>query len=86
MEKHFLLIGKNNWNFNTGKSVRGSCRRIATLWRENNFQLTNWYSTQHWIFTELYHCSSKSTFAMFNLYIPVNNLEKKSASYHYLIF
>ena len=77
MEKHFLLIGKNNWNFNTGKSVRGSCRRIATLWRENNFQLTNWYSTQHWIFTELYHCSSKSTFSLFNLYVPVNNLEKK---------
>ena len=77
MEKHFLLIGKNNWNFNTGKLVRGSCRGIATLWREENFQLTNWYSTQHWIFTELYHCSSKSTFSLFNLYVPVNNLEKK---------
>ena len=77
MEKHFLLIGKNNWNFNTGKSVRGSCRGIATLWREENFQLTNWYSTQHWIFTELYHCSSKSTFSLFNLYVPVNNMEKK---------
>ena len=75
-----LLIGKNKWNLNLGKSVsaRGSYGGLATLWREENFQLTNWYSPQHWIFTELYHCSSKSTFALFNLYVPVNYMEKKS--------
>ena len=74
-----LLIGKNKWNFNSGKSVsaRGSCRELATLWQEENFQLTKCHSTQHWIFTELYHCSSKFTYALFNLYVPVNNLEKK---------
>ena len=74
-----LLIGKNKWNFNAGKSVsaRGSSGGIATLWRVENYQLINWYSTQHWNFIELYHCSSKSTYALFNLYVPVSNLEKK---------
>ena len=74
-----LLIGKNKWNFNAGKSVsaRGSSGGIATLWRDENYQLINWYSTQHWIFTKLFHCSSKTTYALFNLYVPINNLEKK---------
>ena len=83
-----LLIGKNKWNFNAGKSVsaRGSSGGIATLWRVENYQLINWYSTQHWIFSELYHCSSKTTYGLFNLYVLVNNMEKKSVGYHFLNF
>ena len=47
------------------------------MWHEEKFQLINWYSTQHWIYTKLFHLSSNSTFALFNLYVPVNYLEKK---------
>ena len=34
-----LLIGKNKWNFNAGKSVsaRGSSDVIATLWQDENY-------------------------------------------------
>ena len=46
-EEALLLISKNKWNMNSGKAVsaRGSCGGLATLWREENFQLINWYST-----------------------------------------
>ena len=69
-----LLIIKNKWNLNSGKTVsaRGSCGGLATLCSDENFHLNKWYSTQHWIFTELFHYSSKSTFSLFNLYVLAN--------------
>ena len=40
-EDSLLLISKNKWNLSYGKAVsaRGSCGGLATLWREENFQL-----------------------------------------------
>ena len=80
-----LLISKNKWNLNSGKTIstRGSCGGLAILWCDENFRLNKWYSTQCWIFTELFHHSSKSTFSLFNLYVPVNYMEKKSVGSRY---
>ena len=64
---------------NSGKAVnaRGSYRGLATLWCEENFQLKKEYATQQWIFSELFHLINKTTYALFNLYVPVNYIEKK---------
>ena len=34
-----LLINKNKWNLNSGKTVstRGSCGGLATVWHDENF-------------------------------------------------
>ena len=32
---------------------------------------------QHWIFTDLQHIPRKTSLALFNLYVPVNLIEKK---------
>ena len=78
-EDALLLLSKNNWNFSMGKAVsaRGTCGGLATLWNEKNFILTNFYVTQHWIFTELLHINSKISTSLFNLYVPVNYYEKQ---------
>ena len=79
-EDALLLISKKKWNLTSGKAIsaRGSCGGLATLWREDNFQLKNEYATQHWIFSELLHYNSKITFSLFNLYILVNYGEKNN--------
>ena len=78
-EDALLLLSKNNWNFSMGKvvSAKGTCGGLATLWNEKNFILTNFYVTQHWIFTELLHIDRKISIALFNLYVPVNYSEKQ---------
>ena len=64
---------------NYGKAIRarGSCGGLATLWCEENFQLKKGYATQHWIFSELFQYTSETSYALFNLYVPVNYMEKK---------
>ena len=86
-EDSLLLISKNKWSLTSSKvvSARGSCGGLATLWGEDNFQLKNEYATQHWIFSELLHYNSKITFALFNLYVPVNYGEKKNVGSQFLI-
>ena len=78
-EDVLILISKNKWKLNSGKAIsaRGSYGGLATLWCEENFQLKKEYATQHWIFSELFHYTSKTTYALFNLYVPVNYMEKK---------
>ena len=77
-EEALLLIRNKNWNLNAGNAVsaRGSCGGLATLWRDDKFQLKKVYATQHWIFTELFRHSSKTSYALFNLYVPANYSEK----------
>ena len=58
-------------------SAWGSSDGLATLWEEDLFSLENSFVTQHWIFTELWHTSSKTSLAIFNLYVPVNSQEKR---------
>ena len=58
-------------------SARGTFGGLATLWCEGNFHLKNWFVTQHWIFTELFHIPSKIAIDLFNLNVPINFLEKK---------
>ena len=64
---------------NSGKanSTRGTSGGISTLWSEDKFQLKSSSVSQHWIFTELFHNSSKLSFALFNCYVPINFNEKK---------
>ena len=78
-EEAVLLISIKKWNLNVGKAVsaRGACGGLDTLWSDEKFQLKNVYATQHWIFIELFHHSSKTSYALFNLYVPVNYSEKQ---------
>ena len=77
-EEALLLLSKNKWRFTSGKAVsaRGTCGGLATLWSAENFQLLNFHATQHWIFTELLHSVNKISVGLFNLYMPVNSVEK----------
>ena len=78
-EESLLLLSKNKWKLNIRKAVnaRGICGGLATLWCDENFQLKKCFATQHWIFTELFHFSSDISMALFNLYVPVNYIEKR---------
>ena len=78
-EESLLLLSKTKWKLNVGKvvSARGTSGGLATLWSGEELQLNHWLATQHWIFTDLYHISSKISLALFNLYVPVNFNEKK---------
>ena len=78
-EEYLLLLSKTKWNLNVGKvvSARGISRGLATLCCGENFHLKRWFSTQHWIYTNIYHISSKISLALFNLYVPVTFNEKK---------
>ena len=78
-EEALLLVSKNKWKLNGGKAVnaRGTYGGLTTLCSDENFQLKNWFATQHWIFSELFHIASKTSVALFNLYVPVNHNEKR---------
>ena len=79
MKLSLLLLSNSKWKLNYGKAVsaRGTCGGLTTLWSEEKFHLKRWFVSQHWIFTELFHISSKLTLALFNLYVPVNFVENK---------
>ena len=76
---NLLSISNQIWKKNIGKAVsaRGSSGGLAMLWSEDLFSLENYFLAQHWIFTELRHSSSKLTFSLFNLYVPVTLQEKR---------
>ena len=78
-EDSLLLLRTSKWKLNSSKAVsaRGTSGGLTTLWSEEKFHLKRWFVSQHWIFTELFHISSKLTLALFNLYVPVNFVEKK---------
>ena len=58
-------------------SARGTSGGLATLWYEEDFLRKASYASQHWIFTHLQHIPSNTSLALFNLYVPVNLIEKK---------
>ena len=78
-EEALFLLSKNKWRFTLGKvvSARGTYGGLATLWCAKSFQLLYFHATEHWIFTELFHSASKISIALFNLYVPVNYVEKQ---------
>ena len=61
-EESLLLLSKTKWKLTASKAVsaRGSYGAIETLCEEK-FQLKKWFSTQHWIFSELFHIASKTS-------------------------
>ena len=77
-DESLLLLSKSKWKLNAGKDVsaRGISGGLAILWCDENFQLKRWFTTQHWIFIDLFHISSKISLALFNLYVPINYIEK----------
>jgi len=77
--KALLDISKTKWKKSIGRAVssRGSSGGLATLWTEDLFQLNKSHETQHWIYTELTHCTSKLTISLFNLYVPILHSEKR---------
>ena len=70
---NLLTISNQFWKKNAGQAVsaRGSSGGLATLWSKDLFSLENSFVSQHWIFTEPRHFSSKITLSLFNLYVPV---------------
>ena len=78
-EEALLMLSKSKWNLNSVKAVnaRATFGGLATLWRDDKFQLNHWFATQHWIFIDLFHISSNIPIALFNLYIHVSVAEKK---------
>eukprot|EP00253_Pinus_taeda_P027195 PITA_27195 len=74
-----LEISKTKWKKNTGIAVnaRGSSGGLATLWREEQYQLISTHQTLHWIYSELIHIPSKLPISLVNLYVPVNYSEKR---------
>ena len=78
-EEALLTLSSSKWKKNAGKAVSawGTLGGLATLWSKNKFLLKNSFATQHWIYTELQHLTSKISIALFNLYVPVNFIEKK---------
>ena len=64
-------------NISVAVSARGTSWGLATLWYDENFMFQGSYSTQHWILTKLQHLSSKISLPLFNIYVPVNYVEKK---------
>ena len=78
-EEALLLLSKSKWKLTAEKDVntRGTYGGLATLWHDENFQLKRWIVTQHWIFTDLFHISSNTPLALFNLYVHVNHIKKK---------
>ena len=77
-EDPLLILSKSRWKLNTGKAVsaRGTSGGRNTLWCDENFQLKRWFVTQHWIFTDLFHISSKISLEIFNLWVPINYSDK----------
>ena len=78
-EGNLLSLRKKNWKKNAVKAMNawGSSGGLATLWTEDLFSLENYFVTQHWIFIELQHTSSKISLVIFNLYVHVNSQEKR---------
>ena len=74
-----LHISSNKWKKNAGKAIsaRGSSRGLPTLWADEEFTLEISFDTQHWIYTELHHKTSKLILSLFNLYVLVMQTEKK---------
>ena len=79
-EDSLLPITCKRWKTNVGKVVSaiGSASGISTLWAENSFSLENSFTTQHWIFTNLFHIPSKRSICLFNIYVLVNIQEKRA--------
>lgn len=78
-EDALLSLSQTKWKNNSRKEVsaRGTSGGLVTLWSEDMFQLKSSFTTQHWIYADLLHLPSKISLALFNLYVPVNFLEKK---------
>ena len=74
-----LEINNSKWKKNAGMTIsaRGTSGGLVTLWSEEEFHLESSFETQHWIFTELRHSSSKLTFSLFNIYVLVLFSENK---------
>ena len=78
-EEALLFLSKSKWKRNIGMviSARGTSRGLATLWYKDKFILKASFVSQHWIYSEPQHTTSKITIALFNIYVPVNLVEKK---------
>ena len=74
-----LILSKTKWNLINGIVVsgRGTCGGLATIWSMDKFTLLSAFASQHWIFLELQCSVNKLSIALFNLYVPVNHVEKK---------
>ena len=75
-----LHISKSKWNKNARKAIsaRGTSGGLEKLWAYEEFTLESSFETQHWIFTKLFHKTSKLILTLFNLYVPVLQTEKKN--------
>ena len=79
-EESFLHSAPLFWKFGEGlaASARSASRGIGTLWKKDAFELIHSTSNTHWILSILLHKDSGIQLSLFNIYVPILYMEKKS--------
>ena len=79
-EACFLQLAPFFWKFFEGLAVsaRGASGGIGSLWRKDGFNLIHSVSNTHWILSILLHKDSSIQLSLFNIYVPILYMEKKS--------
>ena len=81
LEEEALLRASNSfWKKGPGRamSARGASGGLATFWDSIKLNLVEEEGTTHWLFTKLLHKESGHLVGLFNMYVPVSFVEKKS--------
>lgn len=75
----FLQASKKLWNKCEAKAIsaRGAFGGLGTLWNASKFTFISETLSTHWLLLKLHHIDSKGIISVFNVYTPVNAVEKK---------
>eukprot|EP00253_Pinus_taeda_P011135 PITA_11135 len=76
----FLQESKKLWSKCEAKviSAQGASGGLATLWNASKFSFVSETLNTHWLLLKLQHLDSKEIINLFNVYIPLNAVEKKA--------
>lgn len=76
----FLQASKKLWNKCEAKAIsaRGASGGLGTLWNASKFSVISETLNTHSLFLKLQHLDSIEVMSLFNVYIPVNTVEKKA--------
>ena len=81
MEKYmFLQVSANFWKKGGRSAVssRGAARGIHTLWDDQKYELVDSKHSPHWILTTLLQKESNIHVRLYNMYVPVSYIDKKT--------
>ena len=79
-EECFLQSAPLFWKYGEGlaSSAKGTYGDLGTLWKKYSFDLFHSNSNTHWILSILLHKYSGIHLSLFNIYVPILLMEKKS--------